>query len=117
MKTVIAGGRKFNDYEYLFKCLFSLKDEITEVISGCASGADTLGERWAIENNKLIIKMPADWNRYGKSAGAIRNKQMADIADFVIVFWDGESRGSAHMIETAEKMKLRLEIFKYKKLD
>ena len=73
------------------------------IISGCASGADTLGERYAVENGFKIEKYPADWQKYGKSAGPRRNLQMAEACDFVICFWDGKSRGTRSMIEYAKQ--------------
>ena len=107
-RIVIAGCRYYTDYdeakEYIDFCLSEVEkeDEII-VVSGCASGADALGQRYAKENGFKVEKYPADWKKYGKSAGPIRNKQMAEVCDYVICFWDGKSKGTKSMIDYARK--------------
>ena len=103
-KVIIAGGRNFNDYELLKrKCDYYLSNINNGVniviISGCAIGADTLGEKYATEKNYYLEKHPADWDKYGKSAGYRRNKEMVDIASAAICFWDGKSKGTKHTID------------------
>jgi hypothetical protein len=88
MKVIIAGGRDFNHVELFFESMkFITKSlEMTEIISGGAKGADRLGEVWA-DYAKLSLKVfPAGWDTYKKAAGHIRNKQMAEYADFLIAF-------------------------------
>ena len=80
------------------------------IISGTARGADTLGEQYAREWGFKLQQFPADWKSCGKTAGIIRNVQMADNADALIAFWDGKSRGTAHMINTAKKKRLPVRI-------
>lgn len=108
MKVIIAGSRSFNSYETLKLKLTQLGLDTKQltIISGCARGADMLGERWAREFGKELIRMPADWDRYGKSAGYIRNEEMAKIATHLVAFWDGSSRGTKHMIDLADKYNL-----------
>lgn len=108
MKLIIAGSRGFTSYETLKAKLkqLGLEDKDLIVISGCARGADQLGEQWAHEFKKELIKMPADWNRFGKSAGYKRNEQMALAATHLVAFWDGQSPGTKHMIDLAEKYSL-----------
>ena len=108
IRVVIAGCRDYNNYdeakEYIDFCLKNIRSENKIVIiSGCASGADALGERYALENGFAIEKFPAEWGKYGRSAGPIRNGKMAEAADYVICFWDGKSRGTRSMIENAKK--------------
>lgn len=107
MKTIIAGGRNFNDYRLLKEKLdYYRKDHIiTEVVSGCASGADNLGMLYATDNNIPIAKFPADWDKHGRAAGPIRNRQMAKYADALIAVWDGNSRGTKNMIDEMNKLK------------
>ncbi len=113
MKVIIAGTRytdkeariPFADYAMLVEAVRRSGFEITEVVSGCAIGADRLGERWALNNNVRIKEMPADWNRYGNSAGPQRNRAMAEYADAAIVIWDGKSPGSRNMIENMIRQK------------
>lgn len=115
MKVIIAGGRDFNDYELLKdKCdkILNSQIEIT-IVSGGANGADYLGEKYAKEREYELIIFPADWNKYGKSAGPIRNTQMAENSDALIAFWDGKSRGTKHMIDVATKLGLKVRIVNY----
>ena len=112
MKVIIAGGRNFNDYEFLSRvCDIVLsRQTAVEVVSGTANGADTLGEKYAYDNGLLIKKFPADWDKYGKSAGYRRNSQMADYADALIAFWDGASKGTKHMIDLARRGNLKVKV-------
>ena len=105
-RVIIAGGRDFNDYSLLkAKCdkILASKGQTHNivVITGAARGADSLGEQYARENGYAIDSRPADWNAHGKSAGFIRNVQMANSADALIAIWDGKSHGTKHMIDTA----------------
>ena len=105
-KVIIAGCRDFNDYELLkSKSDYYLQNKLPNVIivSGHASGADTLGERYAIERGLNCELHPADWNKHGRAAGPIRNAEMAEVADALIAFWDGKSRGTAHMIQAMKR--------------
>lgn len=72
---------------------------ITEVVSGTAAGADRMGERFARLHGLPIARFPADWERYGKKAGMLRNKEMANYSDGVICVWDGISPGTKGMID------------------
>lgn len=104
MKTIIAGTRDFDDYEAMRNVLRGEHLRITEVVSGTASGADALGEQWAEEHGILITKFRADWKKHGKAAGPIRNAEMAAYADYLFLFWDGKSRGSASMLREMKKI-------------
>jgi hypothetical protein len=84
---------------------------ISEVVSGCASGIDKLGEDWAVNNYVPIKRFPADWQRYGKSAGFIRNVQMAEYAGALVAIWDGRSRGTWNMIQEANRRDLRVYVY------
>jgi|ERR1039458_1423661 hypothetical protein len=79
----------------------------TLIISGAARGADALGERWACEHAIPLVRMPADWDAHGRRAGYLRNLEMAKQAQALIALWDGTSRGTAHMIETARNCRWR----------
>ena len=115
MKMIIAGGRDFMDLELLYRsCSEILKDKtVQEIVSGCAKGADRAGESYAKFNKIAIKKFPAEWDKYGKSAGYRRNKDMAEYADVLIAFWNGESKGTKHMIDLATSNKLQVHIIKY----
>jgi hypothetical protein len=95
--TIIAGGR---DYRFTRDDVRRLdRLPISSVISGGAKGADAEGERWATERGIPLLVVPADWSQHGRSAGALRNIEMAKIAKAAVVFPGG--RGSAHMLKTA----------------
>lgn len=113
----MAGTRTFDDYELLKSKLdFFLKNKTNvEIVSGTARGADQLGERYAVERGFAVKKFPADWDRYGKSAGYKRNAQMAEYADAAVIFWDGISRGSMHMINLAKEKGLPVRVVLYNK--
>lgn len=115
MRVIIAGGRKFNDYPLLKNKMDELLINETdiEIVSGKAMGADTLGELYANANGYNIKEFPALWEQYGKSAGYKRNEQMAEYADMLVAFWDGESKGTKHMIDIAKNKGLRVEVVKY----
>jgi hypothetical protein len=68
------------------------------VISGCARGADEAGEAWARARGVEVMRMPADWRKYGRSAGPRRNAEMSLVCTASILWWDGESAGTANMI-------------------
>jgi len=111
MKTIIAGSRDIVDYDELVHCLEQLDFNITEVVSGTARGVDRLGERWAEENNIPVKRFPANWNKYGKRAGFLRNEEMAEYAEAVVILWDGKSKGTKHMYNTAVKKKMPVALF------
>lgn len=114
-KVIIAGSRDFNDYSFLKEkldiLLSEIKDDI-EIVSGKARGADQLGEKYAKERNYSIAEFPADWNRFGNSAGYIRNEEMAKYANACVAFWMNNSRGTKHMIDLSEKYNLKIRIYK-----
>lgn len=116
-KVIVAGSRDFSDYQFMVKKLdFLLSRKSHEkicIISGGARGADSLGERYARENNLKLKVFPADWNTFGRKAGYIRNEQMADNADALVAFWDGQSKGTQHMINIAKRRGLSVRVVLY----
>lgn len=114
MKVIIAGSRNFKDYQKLKKeCNLLLQHQKNiEIVSGDHyKGADKLGIQYAIEKGFSLIKFPAKWNKFGKAAGPIRNKQMTNYADVLIAFWDGKSRGTASIIRFAKNKGLQIYIY------
>ena len=102
MKIIIAGSRSVTDYKTVEKFITITHSAVVldEIVSGCALGVDKFGEQYAKQGGIPVAKFPANWGEHGKSAGFIRNKQMADYADALIAIWNGESRGTKHMIDT-----------------
>ena len=105
MKLIVAGSRvgfvARNVFEAIEESPFYGK--ITEIVSGGAKGVDRDGEYFAKCNNLPIKQFIPDWNKYGKSAGMIRNHEMAEYADALVAVWDGKSRGTQHMILDMQK--------------
>lgn len=111
-RVIIAGSRDFDDYSVLvLKMDYFVQnlDNVT-VISGCCSGADKLGERWAASRDFDIVRFPAKWKEYGRAAGPIRNEEMAKSATHLVVFWDGKSKGTKSMIEFGRKYGLKTRV-------
>lgn len=109
MKTIIAGSRNINDLRLLERVIEKSGFEISEVVCGGARGVDDLGRKWAGNGNRIPLKLfPAKWDEFGKSAGYRRNVEMADYADALIAIWDGKSKGTKHMIDIANKKRLKV---------
>lgn len=106
MNVIIAGSRDFHNYDTLLEAIVECQFPISTVISGGAKGADALGERYADEMNLNLKIFRADWEKNGRAAGPIRNRKMAENAEALIALWDGKSRGTKNMIETATKLGL-----------
>lgn len=110
-KVIVAGSRTFNDFSLLDKKLSELFPEKFIVISGMARGADRLAVLYAKKHNLHVVEMPAKWEKYGRAAGYMRNKEMANIADALVAFWDGKSKGTQHMINLAKKKGINVHVF------
>lgn len=115
-RVIIAGGRDFNNYTLLERTmdrlLVNIQDDIT-VVCGMARGADSLGEQYAKARGFQVCYFPAEWDKYGRSAGYIRNEQMAQNAEALVAFWDGQSRGTKHMINIANRNNLKVRVIRY----
>lgn len=108
MNCIIAGPRYVTNYQHVLNAVEASGFSINVVVSGKARGVDTLGEQWAEEHGKSVKPFPADWSKYHRAAGPIRNRQMAEYADALIAVWDGKSRGTANMIKEARRKKLKV---------
>jgi hypothetical protein len=118
MRLIVAGSRTFDNYgllKYMLDYYLQNVKGKVEIVSGGATGADWLGERYAREKGYSVKVFPADWRKYGTAAGPKRNREMSLFATHCIVFWDGKSKGSKSMIEIAEKRGLKLRIVRYYK--
>ena len=129
LRIIVAGSRGFKNYDLLRDTLMDYLDFMDDkdvvdnpsqvkFISGTAKGADTLGEQFAYTYEYDVIRFPADWNTYGKSAGYRRNAEMAKYASeaygVLFAFWDGQSKGTKHMIDLANKYGLEVHVVNYK---
>ena len=113
MKVIIAGGRDFTNFFVVCNSLINFQKQITEIISGDATGADSLGIQWAQLRDIPVKHFPAHWDIYGNNAGYIRNAEMGEYADALIAFWNGKSRGTKHMIQTMKFRKKPYIVFDY----
>ena len=100
MKIIIAGSRDITEYADVWEAFIHspFSDTATEIVSGGARGPDTLGIRIAAEGGLGTKLFPANWEKFGKTAGIIRNCEMAVYADGLVAVWDGKSKGTLHMI-------------------
>jgi hypothetical protein len=100
MKILIAGSRSIKDFDisdYIPK-------DVELIITGGASGIDSIAEQYADKRRISKLVLRPDYPRYGKGAPLIRNKKMVDIADTVIIIWDGKSRGTKFTLEYAKSI-------------
>ena len=98
MKVIVAGSRSVTDYALVIDAVISSGFEVTEIVSGCAKGVDAIGEKIAEINGIPVKRFPADWNKYGKRAGPLRNMEMGDYADALVAVRENNSKGTTHMI-------------------
>lgn len=112
MKVIIAGTRTVTDPQVVVVAISSAPFQITEIVSGCARGVDTialwLGQQWGVPCKMF----PAQWS-LGNKAGPMRNQQMADYAEALIAIWDGVSRGTADMINRAQAKGIPVHVHRY----
>ena len=119
-RVVIAGSRNFNDYEMFANIVGEFLKPIREeyeliIVSGHCSGTDLMGERYAKENGFEVEIYPAEWKKYGRSAGPKRNKQMVDVADFAIAFPSVNGKGTQSMIKYAKQKGIPIQIYQISK--
>ena len=114
MRLIIAGSRNITAPSILEAALDASgwRDRITEVVCGCAPGVDTLGEQWAIRHKIPVRRFPADWDKHGRAAGPIRNREMAMNADALLAIWDGESHGTSNIIAAARQLGLQVRLWR-----
>ena len=110
-KYIIAGSRDFTDFELMERVLKEF--DIHEIVCGGARGADILGKEYGDKYNIPVKMFPANWERFGNRAGPLRNIEMAEYGSALIAFWDGESKGTQHMIREANRRKLYTVVIKY----
>lgn len=125
MKLAIIGSREFSDYECVKRSLYDFYEKtivrdnldlygniltevlyrFDEIVSGGAKGADSLGAKWAKENNVKLTEYLPDWEKFGKRAGFLRNEDIIKNCDEVLCFWNGVSKGTANSLSIAKRLK------------
>lgn len=108
-RAIVCGGRDLEDRKRLRAHMNRLHDQhhFTEIIHGCAPGADTAAAEWAVLNEIAIDPHPADWDRYGKRAGFIRNTEMLAMKPDIVIAFPG-GRGTAMMVDIAKSARVRV---------
>ena len=112
-KVIVAGSRTFEDYKLLEKTLDNLYKEPVEIVCGGAHGADNFGRLWAVKKGYPVKMFIPQWQKDGIQAGFNRNVEMADYCDEAICVWDGESKGTAHMIRIMKGMGKPVKVITY----
>ena len=115
MQLAIIGSRNFTNYAQLRDVINQYfvshqdagypKFTFDTIISGGAKGADDMGAKFAKINNIGLREYIPDWDKHGKSAGFIRNRNIINDSDFILAFWDGISKGTANSLSLAKKQK------------
>lgn len=125
IRMIVAGGRTFSDYETLANSIeaylhgLNIFYDQLEIVSGGCAGVDLLGERFAEERGIPVIRFPAEWKKYGRSAGVIRNQEMVNYAadgttrGILVAFWDGKSKGTGYTVGYSKKAGIEVKIFLY----
>ena len=117
MNIIVAGSRTFDDYEFLRSKLdyyFSHKSHNIQIVCGEAEGADQLGKKYAEEKGYNVLSFPDQSNIFGSFAKYKRNREMARVADALVAFWDGESKGTAQLIQVMKEAGKPIRIVYYK---
>lgn len=104
-KLMISGSRSIRNLKIIFDELEKIYAAHPDLIliSGGAKGVDSIAEEWGRFRKLPIEQHKPDWSKYGKGAGIVRNKEMVLAADYVLIFWDGESKGTKSVIDFCEK--------------
>lgn len=103
MKVAIVGSRSVDARSYSYLCSY-VPTGASEIISGGAAGADGLAERYAKENYLKMTVIRPEYTVYDRQAPLIRNAEIVNNADYILILWDGESRGSLNVIMTCIKV-------------
>lgn len=119
MRVIVAGSRSITDPGQVAAGIEASGFDITELVSGAARGVDQLGESWAHAHGVPVRRFPAEWARYGRSAGPRRNAVMARYAAAaaegrggLVAVWDGVSPGTRHMIGLARQLGLAVYVYR-----
>lgn len=109
---LVCGSRGWNDGRVIDGVLRQIPRHVT-ILVGDARGADHLVYRWALNLGFTDVRrFVADWERYGKQAGYIRNSAMLDLKpEMVVAFWDGRSHGTWHVLREAERRGIPYRIY------
>jgi hypothetical protein len=116
MKLAIVGSRDFTDYELFKNEMKKYLDEvtITEIVSGGATGTDSLAERLANEYSIDFVVYYPEWSVYGKGAGPVRNKKIVNRCDKMIAFPSKIGKGTQNAIQQCIQAGKTVDVIKLK---
>ena len=103
MKLAVVGSRGIVNIDLSYY----IKENVDEIVSGGASGIDSIAAKYAETYNIKFTEILPDYKRYGRGAPIVRNKQIADYADEVVAIWDGKSRGTAFIIDYCRRNNIK----------
>ena len=117
-RVAVVGSRTFCDRKRLYDVLTKNRDRIKLIVSGGAAGADTLAVNWATDYGIPYLVFPALWRdpdtgEYNRGAGFKRNRLIVEQSDVVVAFWDGQSKGTEHTLETARQLGKDIRIIRF----
>jgi predicted Rossmann fold nucleotide-binding protein DprA/Smf involved in DNA uptake len=109
MKIAVIGSRDFKSdkhYEFMVSTLgsFGFDKDGNEIVSGGAKGADTLAKYFSEDADLGYKEFAPDWEKHGKGAAFIRNRQIVEYSDFIVCYWDGTSKGTENSISMAREL-------------
>lgn len=122
VKVLVCVGRDFfqkikfkNNLDEFMKMLSDRGEQAVEIVHGGAKGADSFAGLYAESRNLINTECKADWDKYGRAAGPVRNQEMIDFhsPDYCIAFWDGVSRGTLDMITRSTKAGVQTLVIPY----
>ena len=111
MRLAIVGSRKIKDID-LGEFLRDMNEQPDVIISGGANGIDTLAAEYAVKNGIELIVIRPDYDKYGRAATHIRNRQIVEQSDAVLAIWGGESRGTLSTINSAKRLRKEIKVVK-----
>lgn len=122
MHVMVCGSRSIKDKKWVFQCIekcikrLDCSDDFT-LIEGGAKGVDSFAKEWAQVRGIKTAEAKPEWDKYGYAAGIIRNKKMVEKSDYVLILWDGISRGTKSDIDFSKKLNKKYELFIYPSLE
>jgi cobalamin biosynthesis protein CbiG len=120
MNIGIVGSRDLTDDAKIKELILTTLQEegidinkIKNVVSGGATGVDGLAKQFADDYKINFIEFVPEWEKFGKSAGVQRNKEIVSNSDFVIIFQKGDSKGTQSSLNLCKKLGVNYKLFKF----
>ena len=110
MKVAVVGSRTLNGPHY-YLIAGNIPGGASEIVSGGAAGVDRLAERYAAEHGLPMTVIRPDYKTYDRMAPLIRNSEIIEKSDFVLILWDGRSRGTLNVIMTCIRVKKPFKVY------